>query len=137
MCWRSSWFGHIEIEFASAGGESFGCTDVVEGVHRRLNEPDGLESPGQSFLLQERLPEGAALGTARVPQHGKRSDARRKLLPTGPFISRARRLRSSVPVLLPIDTIRIVEFRIAALWLVLDHNIFFIQNQITEFAFVK
>ncbi len=61
------------------------------------------------------LRQGAALGVARVPLHGERGDACRELFPAGQELPRADGLQPGLPVLLPVDTVRVPFVRTALL----------------------
>lgn len=66
------------------------------------------------FLLG--LQQGPTLGPARFPQHWERSDASRKLSPPRSSVPCSRRLRPSLPVLLPSDTVRAAQLCLTSLW---------------------
>ena len=61
------------------------------------------------------LPEGAALGSPRLPQHRERSHAGWELLPAGSSVPRPGGLRSGFSVLLPGDTVLPGQFCAALL----------------------
>lgn len=119
VCWRVGGIGHIQIELTSAGSESNRCSNVVQSIHRRFDQSNGSQSLGQSLFLQKRLSESATLGIACVSQYRKWGDASRELLSTGTFVPRPRRLRSSLSVLLSINTICTDQFCVATLRFVL------------------
>ena len=53
MCRGAGWVGYTGPEYKETGRHQAGSQPAVTGVHHRLLQPHGAQSPGESLLLQE------------------------------------------------------------------------------------
>lgn len=100
LCWCSGRPSHTWSECTEDALYPGGCEEIVQSIYHRFSQSNGVKSPCQPFLLQERLHKSSASCTSCLPQHRKWGNEGRELLPTCTRLPRSEWLHPGVPILL-------------------------------------